>query len=73
MEKFDCFAYGTLANSSKGCSVLTDCVCSSGECPFYKTKAQIKEEKERTEARIKRLYGTTTRKFLELKRSVNNA
>lgn len=45
MEKFDCFAYGTLANSSKGCSVLTDCVCSSGECPFYKTKAQIKEEK----------------------------
>lgn len=45
MEKFDCFAYGTLANGSKGCSVLTDCVCSSGECPFYKTKAQIKEEK----------------------------
>ena len=73
MEKFDCFAYGALANGSKGCSVLTDCVCSSGECPFYKTKAQIKEEKERTEARIKRLYGTTTKKFLELKRSVNNA
>ena len=45
MEKFDCFAYGTLANGSKGCAVLTDCVCSSGECPFYKTKAQIKEEK----------------------------
>ena len=52
---------------------LSGCGCSSGECPFYKTKAQIKEEKERTEARIKRLYGTTTKKFLELKRSVNNA
>ena len=73
MEKFDCFAYGALANGSKGCSVLTDCVCSSGECPFYKTKAQIKEEKERTEARLNRRYGTTTKKFLELKRSVNNA
>ena len=73
MEKLDCFAYGTLANGSKGCAVLTDCVCSSGECPFYKTKAQIKEEKERTEARINRLYGTTTKKFLKLKRSVNNA
>lgn len=45
MEKLDCFAYGTLANGLKGCAVLTDCVCSSGECPFYKTKAQIKEEK----------------------------
>lgn len=73
MEKLDCFACGTLANGSKGCAVLTGCVCSSGECPFYKTKAQIKEEKERTEARIKSLYGTTSRNFLKLKRGVNNA
>ncbi len=68
MEKFDCFAYG-----SNGCKALSVCMCSSGACPFYKTNAQIKEEKERTEARIKRLYGTTTKEFLELRRSVNNA
>lgn len=73
MKKFDCFAYGMLADGSKGCTILTECVCSSGECPFYKTNAQIEEERERTEARIKRLYGTTTRSFLKLRRSVNNA
>lgn len=45
MEKFDCFAYGTLANGSKGCSVLTDCVCSSGECRSTKPKRKSKKKK----------------------------
>ena len=43
MKKFDCFAYGMLTDGSKGCTILTECVCSSGECPFYKTEAQNEE------------------------------
>lgn len=49
MEKFDCFAYGTLANGSKGCSVLTDCVCSSGECS---TKPKRKSKKKKSAPKL---------------------
>lgn len=68
MEKHDCFAH-----ESEGCRVLTELVCGTGECPFYKTKAQKKLQEQQGEERIKRIYGTTMKKFLELKRRVNDA
>lgn len=65
MEKHDCFAY-----CLDGCKVLDTLVCRSGKCPFYKTNAQLKEEAQKADARIKRLYGTSLKNFLKLKRSV---
>lgn len=65
MEKHDCFAYYL-----DGCKALNIFVCRSGKCPFYKTDAQLKEEAKQADARIKRLYGTSLKNFLKLKRSV---
>lgn len=65
MENRDCFAY--CLDSYKALDTL---VCQSGQCPFYKTDVQLKEEAEQADARIKRLYGTSLKNFLKLKRSV---
>lgn len=48
--KRGCFAY-----SAKGCVALTKMVCTEGECPFYKTKPELKAEQEITNKRAKML------------------
>lgn len=66
MEKLNCFAYGSATDS--GCKALIKRECD--KCKFYKTDAQLKEEAKQADARIKRLYGTSLKNFLKLKRSV---
>ena len=66
MEKFDFFAYGSATDN--GCKALIKRECD--KCKFYKTDAQLKEEAKQADARIKRLYGTSLKNFLKLKRSV---
>lgn len=66
MENLDCFAYGSATDS--GCKALIKRECD--KCKFYKTDVQLKEEAKQADARIKRLYGTSLKIFLKLKRSV---
>lgn len=66
MERRNCFAYGSATDS--GCKALIRRECD--KCKFYKTDAQLKEEAKQADARIKRLYGTSLKNFLKLKRSV---
>lgn len=42
-ERKDCFAYKV----SGYCSALTEMVCKTGECSFYKTRGQFKEDAKR--------------------------
>lgn len=36
----DCFAYGT----AKRCRILTEVICGTDDCKFYKTKKQYRED-----------------------------
>lgn len=47
-QKFDCFAY-----ESGVCDAMTSTNFSRGRCPFYKTVAQVREERKRTEKRLR--------------------
>ena len=40
----DCFGY---TPGKKECQVLTETICASGKCSFFKTKAQFLEDREK--------------------------
>ena len=41
--KTDCFAYRTATR----CGILTEVLCSKGDCSFYKTQKQYKADLEK--------------------------
>lgn len=48
----DCFAYEVTTN---GCRILNIKLCAAGgKCPFYKTYAQLEQEKVRSNDRLKK-------------------
>ena len=49
--KTDCFAYHEVGRK---CLVLTENVCKTKECPFYKTKEQYDSERIKHENTITR-------------------
>lgn len=50
-DKEDCFAYPPRAFKHE-CGCLTELVCESGKCSFYKSKKQFRDD-------LMRIHGTT--------------
>ena len=65
MDKRDCFAYGW-----NNCRALLKKDCA--HCKFYKKSEQIAEEEEKTEERIRNIYGVSVKNFLEIERKDSN-
>lgn len=52
----DCLRAGCFAHTKEDtCRVLTDTRFGERECPFYKTGAQLAEERAASKARLRRL------------------
>lgn len=68
MVKWDCFAYGS--ETENGCKALTKCDCD--KCKFYKTKRNYENERRNCELRIRRVYGMSSKEFLDSRRTNNN-
>lgn len=49
VSKIDCFAYRVTA-SGADCSALTELDCM--ECPFYKSRERVAEERKKNDARL---------------------
>ena len=57
----DCFGYYKDAAVRRCCTVIrkeefTEEYCEQ-QCPFYKTNKQLAEEKQKAEARLKKVFG----------------
>ena len=67
MIRQNCFAYDSLAN---GCRVLIKRDCD--KCKFYKTANEDENEKLNCELRIRRVYGMSSKEFLDSRRKEND-
>lgn len=65
MDKRDCFAF-----RQKDCRILLQKHCEN--CKFYKTQERIAKEEEKTEERIRNIYGVSVKNFLEIERKDSN-
>lgn len=68
MERRNCFAYGSATDN--GCKALIKRECD--KCKFYKTASDDAIEKLKCELRIRRVYGMSTKDFLNIRRSNND-
>lgn len=68
MEKLNCFAYGSATEN--GCKALIKRDCD--KCKFYKTTNDGEIEKLNCELRIRRIYGMSSKDFLNSKRVSND-
>lgn len=68
MVKRDCFAYGS--ETENGCKALIKCDCNN--CKFFKTKSDYENQSRNCERRIRRVYGMSTKDFLNSRRTNNN-
>ena len=67
MVRQNCFAYDSLAN---GCRVLIKRDCD--KCKFFKTANDDEIEKLNCELRIRRVYGMSSKEFLDSRRTEND-
>ena len=67
MIRRNCFAYDSLAN---GCRVLIKRDCD--KCKFFKTANDDEIEKLNCELRIRRVYGMSSKEFLDSRRTEND-
>lgn len=67
MVRQNCFAYDSLAN---GCRVLIKRDCD--KCKFFKTANDDEIEKLNCELRIRRVYGMSSKEFLDSRRTDND-
>ena len=67
MVRRNCFAYDSLAN---GCRVLIKRDCD--KCKFFKTANDDEIEKLNCELRIRRVYGMSSKEFLDSRRTEND-
>lgn len=56
--KTDCFAY----DSARICRAVLSTDCS--KCRFYKTQAQLNDERKQTENRIEKMFNMSYKEFL---------
>ena len=68
MVRWDCFAY--FSATEDGCEALNKRDCDN--CKFYKTKDDNETEKQNCELRIRRIYGMSSKKFLDSRRTNND-
>lgn len=64
--KIACFA-----NKNGKCKALTSCLCKKSECPFYKTKQQLKDEKLKVANRLSSLDRLTQKCIADTYRGGN--
>ena len=67
MIRRNCFAYDSLANGCRGL-IKRDC----DKCKFFKTTNDDEIEKLNCELRIRRVYGMSSKEFLDSRRTEND-
>lgn len=68
MVRQNCFAYGSATEN--GCKALIKRECD--KCAFYKSKYDDETQKLNCELRIRRIYGMSSKDFLDIRRTSDN-